>query len=69
MEDKPPTKDDFEKCCDVLEYMSANYEIHFKTHGDEMKKDEAKKHFDDRCALIRSQILVVNEIEKIENKK
>ena len=52
---------------DVCAHMSKNMEIDFKINGENMTRETAKKHFQDRAAITRVRNLLIDEGERILN--
>lgn len=64
--DPVPVVEDFLKADVVLEYLCNNLAITFQTHGEEMNRETAEKHFKDREALLRVRDMLIGEAERIQ---
>lgn len=64
-DDPSPTAADFLRADDVVAFMVRNFEIRFKTRGDDMTRDEAHMHFKNREALCRVRKILVDEAERL----
>lgn len=62
--DRPPGPLDYMRAHDIVRHLQVNLAIHYKAAGDTFTPPQAKQHFADRAALVRTQELLLDAMEK-----